>query len=107
VKAFKRAKTKQKTGGSGCRDEGPKDRGRDLLREHERLGLSVMVGQPGITFTRFKPFEASRTELDSCCPQEDTGPIRFGTMMNDYREVVAVLRTVVFSCFELVYLELF
>jgi hypothetical protein len=34
-----------------------------------------------------------RTELDSCCLiQEDTGPIRFGTMMNDYREVVAVLK---------------
>jgi hypothetical protein len=34
-----------------------------------------------------------RTELDSCCLiWEDTGPIRFGTMMNDYREVVAVLK---------------
>jgi hypothetical protein len=33
-----------------------------------------------------------RTELDSCCLiQEDTGPIRFGTMTN-YREVVAVLK---------------
>jgi hypothetical protein len=31
-----------------------------------------------------------RTELDSCCLGKI--PIRFGTMMNDYREVVAVLK---------------
>jgi hypothetical protein len=84
--------------------------------------FSVMMNGPGSCSCRgigrstwyylyppFQPFEASTTELDSCCLiQEDTGPIRFGTMTNDYREVVAVLRTgVVFSCFELVYLELF
>jgi hypothetical protein len=52
-----------------------------------------LVGQPGITFTHlFNHSRHRRTELDSCCLiQEDTGPIRFGTMMN-YREVVAVLK---------------
>jgi hypothetical protein len=56
--------------------------------------LSELVGQPGITFTHlFNHSRHRRTELDSCCLiQEDTGPIRFGTMINDYREVVAVLK---------------
>jgi hypothetical protein len=53
-----------------------------------------LVGQPGITFSTFSNHSRHRrTELDSCCLiLEDTGPIRFGTMMNDYREVVAVLK---------------
>jgi hypothetical protein len=52
-----------------------------------------LVGQPGITFTHLFNHYHRRTELDSCCLiQEDTGPIRFGTMINDYREVVAVLK---------------
>jgi hypothetical protein len=51
-----------------------------------------LVGQPGITHL-FNHSRHRRTELDSCCLiQEDTGPIRFGTMINDYREVVAVLK---------------
>jgi hypothetical protein len=74
----------------------PKDRGRDLLQcNDERAGvMSELVGQPGITFTHlFNHSRHRRTELDSCCLiQEDTGPIRFGTMINDYREVVAVLK---------------
>jgi hypothetical protein len=76
----------------------PKDRGRDLLQcNDERAGVmllswnwSVNLVLPLPTFSTIRGHR--RTELDSCCLiQEDTGPIRFGTMMNDYREVVAVL----------------
>ncbi len=76
-----------------------KDRGRDLLQCNDgRAGVMLLSWNwsvnPVLPLPSFSNHSRHRrTELDSCCLLwEDTGPIRFGTMMNDYREVVAVLK---------------